>query len=217
MKINPALIKSILLAGITFVTSAHATTPSELSDLVGIRASSGESEMLSRGYKNIRTERSGDRIWHYWYNGNSNSCVTVAVYDGRYDAITDSPYDCGGAATSSSPQSTTSPKHHSDAAAVAGAALAVGAIAALAKYEHDHNKGNESYEIPQEIKNLEGARASSAETVFRNYNYHITNGSSDYNSKTNYWWNSSKNSCVVAVTYNGRIDTVNKVNVSECQ
>ena len=214
MKISPILINSILLTGIAFLSSAHAATPSELSDLVGIKASYGESEMLSRGYKNIRNQKSGDRAWNYWYNSNSNSCVTVAVYDGRYDAITDSPYDCGNTSTSS--QSSTQ-KHHSDAAAVAGAALAVGAIAALAKYEHDHNKGNESYEIPQEIKNLEGARASSAETVFRNYNYYIANGSSDYNSKTNYWWNSSKNSCVAAVTYNGRIDTVNKVNVSECQ
>lgn len=216
MKINQLLMSILISTGIALITSAHATTPSELSDLVGIKASYGESEMLSRGYKSIRTEKSGDRAWDYWYNSSSNSCVTVAVYDGRYNAITDSPYDCGGA-TNTSTQSSTSQKHHSDAAAIAGAALAIGAVAALSKYEHDHNGNSQTYEIPQEIKNLEGARASSAETVFRNYNYHITNGSSDYNSKTNYWWNSSKNSCVAAVTYNGRIDTVNKVNSSECQ
>ncbi|NKG36482.1 hypothetical protein [Acinetobacter johnsonii] len=215
MKKNLIRLSIFITTGLGLVSAAQATTPSELSDLVGIKASYGESEMISRGYKNIRTSRSEDRAWAYWFNDSTNTCVTVAIYNGRYNAITDSPYDCGEAAANS--HTSSSQKHHSDAATVAGAALAIGAVAALAKYEHDHNKRSESYEIPQEIKNLEGARANSADTVFRNYNYHIANGSTDYDSKTNYWWNASKNSCIAAVTYNGRIDTVNKVNSSECE
>ena len=97
------------------------------------------------------------------------------------------------------------------------AALSIASISALAQYADSSNKKNESLQIPPEIKNLEETKAISATSVFKRYNYHLTSRSTDYSSKTNYWWNSSDSSCIATVTYNGRINTINKVNSSDCQ
>lgn len=71
-------------------------TPRDLSDLVGARASSGESELQNRGYSFVKTEEGEDRKWSYWWNNNRRACVTVMTYQGRYGAITSSPaIDCG--------------------------------------------------------------------------------------------------------------------------
>lgn len=100
---------------------------------------------------------------------------------------------------------------------LSSAALSIASIAALAQYADSSNKNNESLQIPPEIKNLEETKANSATSVFKRYNYHLTSRSADYSSKTNYWWNSSDASCIATVTYNGRINTINKVNSSDCQ
>lgn len=81
-----------LLSSISITTQAASN---DLADLVGVRASSGELALQSRGYEFVKSQKGDDRVWSYWYQPSTNSCVTVAVYDGRYDAITDSPTDCG--------------------------------------------------------------------------------------------------------------------------
>lgn len=76
--------------------SAQAQTPSALTDLVGARAAGGETQMRSRGYALVKTEKSDDRSYTYWWNASSRQCVTVATMDGRYDSITSTlPPDCG--------------------------------------------------------------------------------------------------------------------------
>jgi heat shock protein HslJ len=70
-------------------------TPAEVKDLIGARASSGESELKKRGYTFVKTIEGTDRKWStYWHNGNG-VCITVATVQGRYEAITKSPpSDC---------------------------------------------------------------------------------------------------------------------------
>lgn len=96
-----AITVTAIVLGSTF--TAVAQTPPELSDLVGARGSSGEAQLMSRGYTNVRTERGDDRVWTFWWNPNMQTCVTVATVNGRYASITTSPApDCrraGGSAT----------------------------------------------------------------------------------------------------------------------
>lgn len=59
------------------------------SDLVGIRASSGESELQTRGFSNVDGFKSGSTSYTIWFNRNTRQCLQVATADGRYDSIMD--------------------------------------------------------------------------------------------------------------------------------
>ena len=83
-------------AAVDISTHRLSTTPAALTDLVGVKASIGKPKLLTRGYTYIRTDNAGERSWDYWYNPTTNSCVTIALYDELYNAITDTPYDCDG-------------------------------------------------------------------------------------------------------------------------
>lgn len=78
------------------VFSADAqTTPSDVSDLVGARASSGETELTNRGYKFVKTQKGDDRNWSNWWNSKSKTCLTIVTLNGRYDSIISGPKeDC---------------------------------------------------------------------------------------------------------------------------
>lgn len=106
---------------------------------------------------------------------------------------------------------------HADPSTLSSAALSIASITALAQYEDASNKKNESMQMPPEIKNLEETKANSASSVFKRYNYSLTGRSADYSSKTNYWWNATDYSCIAMVTYNGRINSVNRVSSSDCK
>ncbi|TCB66375.1 hypothetical protein [Acinetobacter sp. ANC 4178] len=108
-------------------------------------------------------------------------------------------------------------QYATDTATFSNAALSIASFSALAQYERASNKKNESMQMPPEIKNLEETKANAANSVFRRYNYLLSSRSADYSSKTNYWWNASNYSCIATVSYNGRINAVNRVNSSDCQ
>lgn len=93
-----------VLAAVALATSAGAQTPGDVTDLVGARGAGGESELLRRGYTFVRAETGDDRVWTYWWNARSRTCITIATMNGRYASITTSPApDCrqqaGGAST----------------------------------------------------------------------------------------------------------------------
>lgn len=60
-----------------------------LSDLKGIRASSGETELQNRGFRNVDGYKSGGSSYTIWWNGRTRQCVAVSTYDGRYNWIGD--------------------------------------------------------------------------------------------------------------------------------
>lgn len=60
-----------------------------LNDLVGARASTGEDEMRSRGFRNVDGFKSGNTSYTIWWNGRTRQCIQVATADGRYDSVTD--------------------------------------------------------------------------------------------------------------------------------
>lgn len=60
-----------------------------VADLVGARASSGESEFQSRGFRNVDGFKSGDSSYTIWWNSRTRQCIQAATVDGRYDSVTD--------------------------------------------------------------------------------------------------------------------------------
>lgn len=75
-----------------------------LRDLVGARASSGESQMNSRGYEFVRADKAGDSAYTFWREPRSGRCVTVRTTNGEYASIVYSPdSDCGGGQASQAP------------------------------------------------------------------------------------------------------------------
>lgn len=61
----------------------------KVDDLKGVRASSGEIEMVSRGFKNVDTLKSGNTSYTIWWNSKTHQCIQVATADGKYDSLTD--------------------------------------------------------------------------------------------------------------------------------
>lgn len=109
-----------------------AQTPSSIADLVGARGAGGETQLEARGYTHIKTEKGDDRAWSYWWHSGRRECVTVAVVDGRFDAITTSPApDCNQSAK----------KTDSGVGAAAAVAVTMIGIAALAHQSHQHEDG----------------------------------------------------------------------------
>ena len=77
------------------VPAAAQDTPRDVRDLVGARASSGESALENRGYKFIKTTEGEDRKWSNWWKASTKTCLTVATVNGRYDTIVSGPAaDC---------------------------------------------------------------------------------------------------------------------------
>jgi len=65
-------------------------------DISGARGSSGESDLQSRGFRNVNTFKSGDTSYQIWFNGSTRQCVQGILTDGRYTTVRElssgSPY-----------------------------------------------------------------------------------------------------------------------------
>ena len=67
--------------------SAGGSGARSLQDLVGARASSGESQLEERGYTFIATSKGGDSAYSTWRKG--SHCVTARTVNGHYKSIVD--------------------------------------------------------------------------------------------------------------------------------
>jgi len=86
-------------------TTAAAQAPPDLTDLVGARGSSGETQMEARGYSFIKTTTARDQKWSYWWSQDRRQCVQVATADGRYSTINAVPApNCGAPDTGGRPE-----------------------------------------------------------------------------------------------------------------
>ncbi len=91
MKLNILKTSLILLLSI-ITTSSYA----QLQDLVGARASSADSELRHRGFKHIKSDKSRNGIYAYWWKSSKKKCITVRTVDGRIKSIVKTlPADCG--------------------------------------------------------------------------------------------------------------------------
>jgi hypothetical protein len=68
-------------------TPAVGASVARLRDLVGSRAGQAENVIEQRGYSFVRSEPSGDAMVSYWREANTNACVIIRTFDGRYASI----------------------------------------------------------------------------------------------------------------------------------
>lgn len=124
---------AMLLAATSLIaTQALAGNALSIRDLVGARASSGESALESRGFTHITTTEGEYNTKHaYWWNAGDKHCVHVETYDGRYTAITDATRaDC----------------HQKDnAGAAVGAAVGVALLGALLSHKSHHHDNDQHH------------------------------------------------------------------------
>lgn len=108
---------------------AAGTTPSDLADLVGARGSSGEGQLLARGYALHHASQTENSSITYWWNSAAKKCVRVTTSDGRYAAIrSESGAECGHKSNDSA------------AAAAIGAAALLGVVALASKSHHREDR-----------------------------------------------------------------------------
>lgn len=60
-----------------------------LDDLEGARAAGAETDLESRGFRNVDSFQSGNGRGAVWWNGRTRQCMQVIVADGRVDSVTD--------------------------------------------------------------------------------------------------------------------------------
>lgn len=86
------------VAAVGLASVASAQTAPGMGDLIGVRGSSVESELQSRGYE-FATNMGSAALW---WNARTKTCVSVAVNEGRVQSIqTASAGDCGKSTSSS--------------------------------------------------------------------------------------------------------------------
>lgn len=63
--------------------------PAQFNDLVGARAAGVESDLQSRGFRNVGSEPSDNSKITIWWNGRTRQCLQMITANGRADSITD--------------------------------------------------------------------------------------------------------------------------------
>jgi hypothetical protein len=114
------------------VTPVHAKSAGSLQDLVGIRASAGESALQARGFEFAKAGGdTADSRSTYWWNKDRDDCILVRTSDGRYVAINDaSASDCGKSGGGSG-------------AAIAAGVLGAAVLGAILMSRKDRNRPSE--------------------------------------------------------------------------
>ncbi|SLJ99227.1 hypothetical protein SAMN06295987_10360 [Novosphingobium mathurense] len=206
-----AFLAGTVLIAVAMTPGAQAKTPSDVSDVVGARSSSGEGLLQDRGYENISTKSGTDRKWTYWWNKSKSQCITVTTFDGRYEAIDKaSNKDCG-----------KSGGGNGTAVAVVGAAALIGALAITTSKKKDKDRDDyypsgSSRTTPYELRDLIGIKASSGERQMGKRGYKFKSSGTGTYSRWAYWWNKHDDQCVAVTTRDGRYDSIVSVPDSSC-
>ncbi|UNZ00273.1 hypothetical protein MQE36_08015 [Zhouia spongiae] len=67
----------------------------ELQSLVDMKATYLDQEMSKNGYYHIKSQKSDDDIYEYWWNSNKKKCACTRVSDGRVQSVVGTlPADC---------------------------------------------------------------------------------------------------------------------------
>lgn len=143
---------------------AAARNASQMSDLVGARANSGESQLEARGFTFITNSTSYDSKTSYWWHGGDKNCLQVETRDGRFAHIRDgSKGDCN-------------QKGGDNTGAVVGAVAAaavIGAILAHKSHHHDDNKHYSDADAEQQYERgyTDGLHGATYQNYGRNDSY----------------------------------------------
>ncbi|MBL8180379.1 MAG: hypothetical protein JNL64_02075 [Blastocatellia bacterium] len=81
------ILTAVFFAAVMTVAALAQYAPNDVSDLIGVRASSGENSLRNRGYSYVKGNKNNNRSYTYWWNGGRSACILVTTYDGRYESI----------------------------------------------------------------------------------------------------------------------------------
>ncbi|WP_394730598.1 hypothetical protein [Altererythrobacter sp. GH1-8] len=131
-------IRTTLIAGAA--TAALAASPvlaekaRDLVDINGMRGSSAESALQSRGFEHTSTHKNSmGYAYSYWWNERDDDCVQVEVYNGRVETIQDAAdQDCG--------------HHKGDGAKAAGVIAGAALLGALVSHKSHHHEDRNHHE-----------------------------------------------------------------------
>lgn len=138
-------------------TPVLAEKANQLVDINGMRGSSAESELQSRGFAHVSTHKSDSGFVNsYWWNERDDNCVTVEVYDGRVMTINDATdQDCG--------------HHKGSAGAAVGAVAGAAILGALLSHKSHHREGRD-YDETQTAEFERGYKDGLYNGAYHNYN-----------------------------------------------
>lgn len=86
---------------LTFILGANSQNTPELAQYVGEKATYLDQDVESKGYYHVKTEKSGNDSFTYWWNSRKNKCVEAKTSNGRVASIVDAmPFDCNKTAKS---------------------------------------------------------------------------------------------------------------------
>lgn len=206
-----AALGALLLAQSSMV---QAKTPSDVTDLIGARASSGESILRDRGYEYTNGRTGSSTKWGYWWHKGGSRCISVATVDGRYQSIDKvSASDCGKSGNSGS-----------GAAVAIGAAAIIGALAiASSNKDKDRYPGWNGSQYPHgnnvtpyELRYIIGMNVGRADDEFRRNKYKFETAGNGYYTRWSYWWNKRENNCIGVTSSGGRIESIVNASPSAC-
>ncbi len=153
-------VHAVAAASLAIVpVAAAARSASNLGDLVGARASGGESDLESRGWTMITGHKGGNSSYNYWWSRERKDCVMVTTRNGRYASITDaSAGDCNQKSGGGN-----------DAAKVAAIAGGAALLAALLSHKSGHHENGQHYDDSQQEAGYErGYRDGLHNSAYRN-------------------------------------------------
>ena len=182
----------------------QAKTPSDVSDLIGVRASSGEAMLRDRGYEYTRGQTGSSTKWAYWWHKSGNRCISVATVNGRYQSIDKvADRDCGKSSGGGS-----------GAAVAIGAAAIIGALAIASSKKHKDRDDNwtqypgGSNVTPYELRDIVGMKTARGENELRDRRYKFQMAGAGNYTRWSYWWNKREDVCIGVTSSGGRIESI---------
>ncbi|QIG54825.1 hypothetical protein G6N82_12270 [Altererythrobacter sp. BO-6] len=144
-------------------TTALVATPvlaekaAQLVDINGMRGSSAEGALQSRGFAHTSTNKNSmGYAYSYWWNERDDNCVVVEVYNGRVESINDATdQDCG--------------HHKGSAGAAVGAVAGAAILGALLSHKSHHREGKQ-YDETQTSEFERGYKDGLYNGAYHNYN-----------------------------------------------
>jgi hypothetical protein len=124
---------------------ASADMPDNVTDLVYQSTEWGNDQLRMRGYTFINSDYHNGKLFEYWWQGRSSTCIQTRAVDGKYEAIkATANTDCN------QYQNSAADKDNTAAAVAIGAAAIIGA-AALAHNSHhrDDKHGQDSRSVAE--------------------------------------------------------------------
>ena len=158
LKSMPKLAAGCAVASL-IATPVFAEKASQLVDINGSLGRDAEAALQARGFAHISTHKNDmGYVYSYWWDAADDDCVSVEVYNGRVETITDaSDQDCG---------------HHQGSAAATAIGVAAGAAilgALLSHKSHHHDDDKHLSDSQAEAQYERGYRDGLHNASYHNY------------------------------------------------